>query len=152
MPSFQYSSIPLLRYSNAWSFLFVPLQNDAVHNAADLEQLVLVVHHFRTSEPGDGVILAQKDGLFGTDFFTHPAENAANHINIELARIFLDLAKAVVRWNFARLDFDRPRRAEGFAGLTGNATDAAGLVPHPSGRAAIVFRPVRSPFFSGVLP
>src|SRR5256884_4642867 len=132
MPSFQYCSTPLLHYSNACSFLFVPLQNDAVHHAADIEQLVLVIDHFRTSEPGDGVILAQKDGLFGTDFFTHPAENAANHINIELARIFLDLAEAVFRWNFARLDFDRPRRADEFAELTGKPTAAAGLVLHPS--------------------
>src|ERR1700720_3790843 len=137
MPFFHYSSTPLLLYSKACSFLFVPLQDDAVHHAADLEELVLVMHHFRTSEPGDGVILAQKDGLFGTDFFTHPAENAANHIDIELARIFLDLAKAVFRRNFARLDFDRPRRTDEFAELTGDATDASGLVFYQSGGTAI---------------
>src|SRR5207302_201620 len=56
------------------------------------------MHHFRTSEPSDGVILAQKDGLFGTDFFTHPAENAANHIDIELARIFLDRFSKVEKY------------------------------------------------------
>ena len=109
------------------------------------------MHHFCTGEPGDGVILAQKDGLFGTDFFTHPAENAANHIDIELARVFLDLAEAVFRRNFARLDFDRPRRTDEFAELTSNATDAPGLVFHQSGGTAIVFRQLRIPFFFGIL-
>src|SRR5207245_10096687 len=109
------------------------------------------MHHFRTSEPGDGVILAQKDGLFGTDFFTHPAENAANHIDIELARIFLDLAEAVFRWNFARLDFDRPRRTDKFAELTSNATNVPGLVFNHSAGPGLVFRQLRLPFFFGML-
>src|SRR3954471_23822214 len=34
------------------SFLFVPFQDDAVHNAADLEQLLLVMHHVFAGEAG----------------------------------------------------------------------------------------------------
>src|SRR4051812_16002900 len=45
------------------SFLLVPLQHDAVHDAADLEELVFVVHHVFAGEAGDGVIFAQKNRL-----------------------------------------------------------------------------------------
>ncbi len=54
----QYSNTSLLHHSFAESFLFIPLQDYSVHNAADLEQLLLVVHHFRASEPSDGVVFA----------------------------------------------------------------------------------------------
>src|SRR2546422_10290440 len=101
-----------------------------MHDAADLEQLLLIVYHFRTSEPGDSVIFAQKDGLLGANFFAHPAKNAANHVNIELAWVFLHFAEAIFRRNFARLYFDGARRTNEFAQLAGDATDAPGLVLH----------------------
>src|SRR5216110_894154 len=66
-----------------------------MNNATDLEQLLLVVHHFRTSESGNSIIFTQKDCLLGANFLTHPAENAANHVNIELTRILFDLAEAI---------------------------------------------------------
>src|SRR5215813_4687414 len=40
------------------SFLLVPFQHDTVHDAADLEEFFLVMHHVRTGKSGDGVILA----------------------------------------------------------------------------------------------
>src|SRR5206468_5511157 len=98
-----------------------------MNNATDLEQLLLVVHHFRTSESGNSIIFTQKDCLLGANFLTHPAENAANHVNIELARILFDLAEAIFGRNFARLDFDGARRTDEFAELTGDAADAPRL-------------------------
>src|SRR5437870_6904642 len=147
----QYSNTPLLHRSNVWSFLLVPFQDHAVHDPADLEQLFFVVHHFRTSEPGDGVILAQKDGLLGANFFAHPAKNAANHVDIELAWILLDFAEAIFRRNFARLYFDGARRTDEFAQLTGDAADTPSFVLHQGWRAAIMFRQLRVPFLFGVL-
>src|SRR5438105_10242734 len=99
-----------------------------MHDAADLEQLLLIVYHLSASEPGDGVIFAQKDGLLGANFFAHPAKNAANHVDIEFARVLLDFAEAIFGRNFARLNFDGARRANEFAQLTGDAADAPSLV------------------------
>src|SRR5947208_6951576 len=146
-----FSDTPTLHYTSIWLLLLIPLQNDTVHYAADLEQLFLVVHHFRTSEPGNGIIFAQKDCLLGANLLTHPAENAANHVNIEFARILLDFAEAIFARNFARLDFDGARRANEFAQLTGDAADASRLVSHQGGCAAVMFRKLSIPFFLGIL-
>src|ERR1700732_1071492 len=75
------------RYAGITSFLLVPLQNDAVHHAADFEQFVLVMPHLFAREAGDGVILAQINRLFRTHLLTHAAENAADHVDIEFLRI-----------------------------------------------------------------
>src|SRR4051794_38766617 len=58
--------------------LLVPLQNDAFHDAADLEELLLVVHHLRTREAGDRVILPQKNRLLRTNLLAHAAVDAAD--------------------------------------------------------------------------
>src|SRR5438067_10568200 len=146
-----FSDTPTLHYTSIWLLLLIPLQNDTVHYAADLEQLFLVVHHFRTSEPGNGIIFAQKDCLLGANFLTHPAENAANHVNIELTRILLDFAEAIFGRNLARLDFDGAGRANEFAELTGDATDAPRLVLHQCRRASIMFRQLRVPSLLRIL-
>src|SRR5436190_5551688 len=146
-----FSDTPTLHYTSIWLLLLIPLQNDTVHYAADLEQLFLVVHHFRTSEPGNGIIFAQKDCLLGANLLTHPAENAANHVNIELARILLDFAEATFGRNFARFDFDGAWRANEFAQLTGDAADAPRLVFHQGGCAAVMFRQLRVPFLLWIL-
>src|SRR4051794_9296113 len=65
------------------SFLRVPFGDDAMHDTADLKQLVLVMHHVFAGEASDGVIFAQEDGLLGTDFLAHAAVDAADHIDIE---------------------------------------------------------------------
>src|SRR6266516_2050232 len=76
-------------------FFLVPFQDNAMHYSADFEQLLLVVHHFRARESGDGIVFAQKDRLLGANLFAHPAENAADHIYIECLRIFLHLGEAI---------------------------------------------------------
>ena len=42
----------------AGSFLLVPLQHDAMHDSADLEKFLLVMHHLCARVAGNGVILA----------------------------------------------------------------------------------------------
>src|SRR5262249_39434372 len=110
-----FSITPLLRYSNACSFLLIPFQDDTVHDAADLNQLLLIVHHLGPCQPGNRVVFAQENGLFRADLFAHSAENAANHVDIELAWILFDLAKPVFRRNFAGFDLDCTRRTNEFA-------------------------------------
>src|SRR5438045_676855 len=61
------------------SFFLVPFQDDTVHDSADFEELFLVMHHVGARKTGDGVILAQENGLFGANFFAHSAKNAADH-------------------------------------------------------------------------
>src|SRR6266404_835701 len=78
------------------SLLFVPFQNDSVHNPADLEQFVFVMHHVFACESGDGVIFSQINRLFGADFLAHPAKNAAHHIDIEFFRVFFHLGETIV--------------------------------------------------------
>src|SRR6266446_2946127 len=50
-------------FGSRFSFFLVPFQDESMHYAPDLEQLLLVVHHLRAGEAGDRVILAQKDRL-----------------------------------------------------------------------------------------
>src|SRR5438270_14032313 len=40
---FHYCNTPLFHHSGVWLLLLIPLQNDTMHNAADLEQLLFVV-------------------------------------------------------------------------------------------------------------
>src|SRR6266481_3960110 len=77
------------------SLFLVPFQNDSVHHPADLEQFVFVMHHVFASESGNGVIFPQINRLLRTNFFTHAAENAADHVDIEFFRIFLDLGETI---------------------------------------------------------
>src|ERR1700704_6657871 len=48
---------------NRFSFLFVPFQNQTMHDAADFEQLLFVVHHVSAGEAGDGIIFPEIDRL-----------------------------------------------------------------------------------------
>src|SRR5438067_13546188 len=110
-------------------FFFIPFQYHAVHYSADLEKFFLVMHHVGAREAGDGVIFAQKNCLLRTNFLTHPAVNAADHVDIEFLRKFFDLGEPVGRSNFASNNFDRARRTNEFAKLTRHTA-------HPSIRVA----------------
>ena len=101
-----------------------------MHDSADFEQFLLVMHHVRAREAGDGIILAQKDRLLRANLLAHTAENAADHVDIELLRIFLDFGEAICGGDFAGNDFDRTWRTDEFAELTRHATDAAVFIPH----------------------
>src|SRR5882762_1430399 len=140
-----YSTTPLA------SFLLIPFENHAVHHAADLQQFVFVMDHLLARESGNGVIFAQKNRLFWANFLAHAAENAADHVDIEFFRIFLDLGEAVVRWNFPRNDFDRAGRADEFAKLTSDAAHTTVRVPHERGCATIMFGQTAIPFFFRIL-
>jgi hypothetical protein len=76
-------------------FFFIPFQYNAVHNSADFEQFLSVMDHVRAREAGDRIIFAQKDRLFRADLFTHPAKNAADHVDIERLWKFLDFGEAI---------------------------------------------------------
>ena len=84
-------------------------------DAADLKQLLLVVHHLGARQPGNRVIFAQENGLFRADLLAHSTKNAANHVDIEFARILFDLAEPIFRRNFAGFDLDCARRTNEFA-------------------------------------
>src|SRR5881409_4416850 len=77
------------------------------------------MHHISARESSDGVLLAQKNRLLRTDLLAHPAENAANHVNIEFLWIFFDFGEPVCRRNLAWNNFDRARRTDEFAQQTG---------------------------------
>jgi hypothetical protein len=86
-----------------------------VNYATDLEKFLLVVNHICARESGNRIILAQKDRLLGTDLLTHPAENAADHVDIEFLGIFFDFGETGGRRDFAGNNFDRARRTNEFA-------------------------------------
>src|SRR3989442_11377734 len=136
-PILQYSNTPALQFC---SFLLVPFENHPVHDAANLEQSVFVMHHLFAGEPGDGVILAKKNGLFRANFLAHAAKNAPDHVDIELLRIFLDFGETIGRWDFSRNDFDGAWRANKFTKLTSDATHPAVRIVHQGGRPTIMFR------------
>src|SRR4029077_9172635 len=91
-PALHYSNTPLPDFR---SLLLAPAQYDAMHYPADPEQLFLVMHHVRARKTGDGVVLAQKNRLLGANFFAHSAKNAADHIDIERLRVFLDFGEPI---------------------------------------------------------
>ena len=66
-----------------------------MHDAANFEEFLLVMHHVSTGESGDGVIFAELNSLFVTDLLAHAAEDAANHVDIEFFRIFFNLGEPV---------------------------------------------------------
>src|SRR5436190_23864264 len=121
-----------------------------MHHSTDFEQFLLVMHHVRARKTSDGIILTQKDRLLGADLLTHPAENAANHIDIELLRILLDFGEAISGLDFARNDFDRAWRTNEFTELARHATDAAIFVPHQGRRAAVMIGEAAVPFLLGI--
>ena len=99
-------------------------------NSADFEQFFFVMHHFPAREAGDGIIFSKKNRLLGANLLAHPAENAADHVDIELVRIFFDLGEAICRRDFARNNLDRAWRTNEFAELTRDAADAAIFISH----------------------
>src|SRR3954470_22665024 len=111
-------------------FLRVPLVYEARPNAAQLIELLLIVHHLRTACPGDRVILAEKDRLFRADLFAHPAENASGHVDVELLGKLLHLRKTSFRRDLSRLDPDATRRTNEFTKLARHAPLPAVLVGH----------------------
>src|SRR6266404_9365459 len=133
------------------SFLLVPFQNDPVHDAADLKKFVFVMDHVFAGEPGDGVILAQKNCLLGANLLAHAAKNAADHVDIEFDRVLLDLGEPIGGWNLARHNLDGARRTDEFAKLTGNATDTTIGIADEGGRTAIMLRHLVIPFLLGIL-
>src|SRR5436190_8040440 len=122
-----------------------------MYDAADLEQLFFVMHHLSASKSGDCVIFAEKNRLLGTHLFTHAAKDAADHVDIEFAWVFLNLTEAILGRNFARLDFNRAGWTNKFAELTGHAADAAGLVLYQSRGAAIILWQLGVPFLFWIL-
>ena len=109
-----------------------------MHDAADLEQFILVIHHLLAGEASDGVIFAQKNRLLRANFLAHAAIDAADHVDIEFLRVLFHFGKAIFRRNLARDDFDGARRADEFAKLAGHATDAIIGIADEGGRAAVI--------------
>src|SRR5712691_7839487 len=109
------------------------------------------MHHVLASEAGDGVIFAQENCLFRTNFLAHAAEDAAYHIDIEFLRIFFDFGKSVGRWNFARNDFNGAWRTNEFAELASDAAHASVRIAHQRWRTAIMIGQTTVPFFLRVL-
>src|SRR3954449_1044513 len=99
-----------------------------MYDAADLEQLFLIMHHLSASKSGYCVIFAEKNCLLGTHLFAHAAKDAANHVDIEFAWVFLNLAEAIVGRNFGRLGLNRTRWTNKFPELTSHAADAPSLI------------------------
>src|SRR6266545_3363753 len=133
------------------SFFLIPFQYNAVHDPTDLQQLLLVVHHIRSGEASDGVVLAEENGLLGANFFAHSAKNAADHVDIERLRIFLDFGEPIGRRDFARNNLNRARRTNKFAELACHATHAPVFIADKRGCAAIIVRQVAVPRLLRVL-
>ena len=66
-----------------------------MHYSTNLEELLLVMHHVRARETGNGVVLAKKNRLLGANLFAHSAKNAADHVDIERLRMFLDFGEPI---------------------------------------------------------
>src|SRR5206468_7662470 len=120
-------------------------------NPADFEQLFFVMHHFRAREAGDGIILSKENRLLWANLLAHPAENAADHVDIELLRIFLDSGEVICGRDFAGNNLDRAWRTNEFAELTRDAADAAILISNQCRRTAVVIRQTAVRFFLGIL-
>src|SRR5436190_14281592 len=133
------------------SLSFVPFEHHAMHYSADLEKFLLVMHHVGPREPGDGVIFAQINRLLRTNFLTHPAINAADHVDIEFFRKFFHFGETIRRRNLAGNNFDRARRTNEFAKLTRHTAHASIRIAYQGWGAAIMIWHVTVPFFLRIL-
>jgi len=122
-----------------------------MHYATNLEELFLVMHHVRARKTGDGVVLTEENRLLWANLFAHSAEDAADHVDIECLRVFLNLGEPIGWRDFARNNFDGAWRTNEFAELASHATHATILVAHKRGCAAIIVRQVAVPFLFRVL-
>ena len=69
----------------------VPLVDETDAFAADFVEFFFVVDHFFAAGAGDGVVLAEVDGLLWADFFAESAVDTTDHVDLEFFRLFLDL-------------------------------------------------------------
>ena len=131
--------------------LWVPLVNEVRHGASQFIEFGFVVNHLGAALARDGVIFPEVDRLLGADFLTHPAVDAANHVNLELLRKLFDLREFAFCGQFAGRDFDGAWWADEFAELTGHATLAVVFVFNESRSASVVLGEFCVPLFFGVL-
>src|SRR6266496_430299 len=73
--------------------LLVSLRDHAMLNSADYEEFLLVMHHVRARKARNGIILSQENRLLRANLLAHAAENAADHVDIELVWVFLDFGE-----------------------------------------------------------
>ena len=145
------SEFPRFARDDVGLLLFIPFQHDTVHDSTDLEEFFFVMYHICARKTGDGVVLAQKDRLLGTNLFAHAAENAADHVDIECLGIFLDFGEPV-RWkNLAGDNLDRARRTNEFAELARDATHTPVFIADECRCASIIVRQIAVPFLLRVL-
>src|SRR6266480_3235227 len=147
-PAPHYSNTPLTRFR---SFLLVPFQYHAVHYSTNLKKLFLVMHHLGARVAGNGVILAQKNRLLGANLFAHSAKNAADHVDIERFRKFLDFGEPIGRRDLSRDNFDCAGRTNELTKLARDATHTSVFITDERRRTAVIVRQVAVPFLLGVL-
>src|ERR1700730_6916873 len=109
------------------------------------------MHHLRTSQTRNRVVLAQKDRLLGSDFFAKTAIDASNHVDFELLGKFFDLSPTIFLWDFAGMNRNRARRTDEFAKLAGDTALFAVLIRHQGRRTAVMRRQMRIPFLFRIL-
>src|SRR5438477_10010150 len=66
--------------------LLLPFPDAIVVDAAEGQELFLVVNHLFAAGSGERVILHQEDRFFGTNLLAIAAENAAEHVNLKFFR------------------------------------------------------------------
>lgn len=98
-------------------FELVPFVYETDAGSADFVEFFLVVNHFCARGAGDEIVLAEEDGLFRANFFTHAAVDAADHIDIELTGAFFDFCPFIIGGDFRGGDFDCFWGADEFAKL-----------------------------------
>src|SRR5439155_15706837 len=119
----------LLRF---FRFVFPFLYADV--RAAEREEFFFVVNHFFASGSGQRVIFHQEDRFFGTNLLAIAAEDAAEHIDLELLWYLLRIRPVGGRTvGTGRNDSDRLGRADEFTELAADAFGVAFLVLHEIG-------------------
>src|SRR5581483_9195929 len=108
--------------------LLPPLLNLVLMNAAQMEQLFLVVDHLLPARAGQGIILHQKNRLLRADFLAKAAEDAPEHVDLKFLRPLLHVAGLRRAARAGRSDANGLRRADEFAQLARHALGPPFLV------------------------
>jgi len=86
-----------------------------------MEEFVLVEDHFLARFANDIVELGELDGIDGACLFAHPAEDTAEHVDLELGGVFF----AIIPWRFGGFDMDAVCWADRGAHHACNTFDAS---------------------------
>ena len=125
-------------------FLLSPLEMFIRQGSAQFVELLLVVYEFLSRISRKRELILQPNCLLWTNFLTHAAVDAPQHVDLKLLRTLFDMSVLTIFWYFSRRYADGFWRTNKLTQLARNTLFATLGVFNQCGNPAIAFRNSRS--------